>query len=323
MKISFTRTSTLLFLSLTLAVVLYHPGKTGNVQEQSEQKNLLYAGFNTYRTMVTAVTKRDSIGNSGPKKDSTNEKTKTNLDSIQTLNLDTLRSKMDSLLTNQKTNSDFVSSYIFYTQIGIIVLLIIVIIVFFSMQKKSEQKLDDIIKSASKAVKENTNNLRVNDVGTLSASFKDFRDIVFPRAINNLTGLINGMQERTQTYNTAPAPAPQQNNQASSQSKVEILYADLMDQPDGWSEWKLGTTQKLYMFEFNAGKSEGIVTLNLQLVTNGVIDRAFSSFPDGLFIYRNGLAKNAKDIKIVSKGRVTRNGQKVTVVEKIVIDFIN
>jgi len=131
MKISFTRTSTLLFLSLTLAVVLYHPGKTGNVQEQSEQKNLLYAGFNTYRTMVTAVTKRDSIGNSGPKKDSTNEKTKTNLDSIQTLNLDTLRSKMDSLLTNQKTNSDFVSSYIFYTQIGIIVLLIIVIIVFF------------------------------------------------------------------------------------------------------------------------------------------------------------------------------------------------
>lgn len=331
MKISFTGTVTLLFLALTLSVVPCLTGKTGYVQEQIEQKNLLYAGFNTFRTTETADTNKDSSkivkNNSG----NSNDKPKTKLDSIQMLidisilNTDALRSKVDSLLANQKTSNDFVSSYIFYTQIGIIVLLIFVIITFFSMHKKSEQKLDDITKSIAKSGKENSNNLRVNDVGTLSASFKDFRDIVFPRAINNLTGLINGMQERTQSNNTIPvlAPPPQQNYQTSPQSKMETLYADLMDHPDGWTEWKLGPTPNLYMFEFNAGKSDGVVTLNPAQVVGRILDNPFQSFPEVLFHYRNGNANNIKQVKIVSKGRVTRNGQKVTVVDRIVIDFIN
>lgn len=324
MKVFFGTKNKSILLVLSAVAILFATGRYNFDRGNSGKFCVVRATIEENHT-EKKTEKKDS---SGSRTDSVPKPPKSKNDSLLMLvdssmrNLDTLRIKVDSLIVNQRANGDFISSYIFYAQAAIIFLLLIVIIVFFTNEKKNAQKLKEIENFIAQSGKNSSSNTR-DIVATLSSSFKDFKDTVFPRSINEITGMIRRYDEKPQSFEPPQMAKSTQHGAALGGKNVEIFFADLMDQHNGWSFGRLSQQQNLYKFEFTAGQSDGTVTLNEEKLSESVLQNPSASFPTQLCDYRNGNFNNCKKVIVVKSGKVNRSGSKVTVTQRMVIDFIN
>ncbi len=322
MKISLSRRQKLSLGMLVVAVFFLFTNEYDRSTQNKDDNKVLIASV-----LDKGSSQKGVNDTSKPPKDTKQEPPTTPTNPGQILdttkqNIEMLLIKMDSLIISQKTNNDFIFSYILYSQISIVLLLIVLIFFIISAKKNNEQKFKELEGWLARSGKENTSNLRVNDVGTLSSAFKDFRDAVFPRAINEITGMIRRIEDRAQPP-ISPTHAQKPGQVQSSQNNIEVLFADLMDQSDGWSLLKLSTQPNLYRFEFVPGQNDGKVTLNEEKITDSVIQNPFVSFPSQLCNYSNGNFNKFKTVNVIKPGKVTRNGTKVTIIQKMEINIIN